>query len=103
MVHLNNGPDVVVCYVHPLDAAQGGWRWAVHAGQRGPANLDGCINAGWAPSAGIAASEGEPHAATAVQALRLAGIGASYAGVVTLDGDPTAGWAARGLDTIRIV
>ena len=102
MVHLSGGPDVIVCYVHPL-TDQGGWRWAVHAGQRGPANLDGCINAGWAPSAGIAASEGEPHAATATQALRLAGIGASYAGVVTLDADPTAGWAARGLDTIRIV
>lgn len=106
MVYLSDadGPDVIVCFVHKVDdVTTGGWRWAVHIGQSGPADLKRCLNAGWAASQGDAMSVGDSHAATAVVGLRSAGVGMSYAGVMVLDTDPVAHLTAIGDDRVRII
>ena len=92
--------DVVVCYVHEH---LGGWRWAVHVGHGGPGDLTHCLNAGWAPEKNEATTTGDGHMATAVVALRSAGVAASYAGVMLLDTDPAAHLAATNDDRVRII
>ena len=98
MVHIDD--DVVVCYVHEH---LGGWRWAVHVGHGGPSDLTHCINAGWAPEENEAITTGDGHMATAVVALRNAGVAASYAGVMMLDTDPVMNLAATNDDRVRII
>lgn len=85
-------PEVVV-YLHPIAAAAhpsagGGWRWAVHAGGLGPAELRGCANAGRATNRQQAAVIGESHGAAVAKALRILGIPAVYRGIRDLDHDP---------------
>ena len=84
-------PQVTV-YVHPIDvrahpSVPPGWRWAVHLGEGHPSGLDLCMNAGWCPTPGEAAMEGEMVGVAVAKALRTFGVEASYT-VTTLEIDP---------------
>lgn len=72
----------IVVIVHPIDTAAHpsvppGWRWAVYMGAGNYSDLERCLNAGWQTSPTSAAVDGEACAATAVRALRLAGLPAN--------------------------
>lgn len=84
-------PDITVV-VHPVDTAvhpsyPPGYRWAVMAGGKRPADLDYCVQAGHERNIDMAMMAGESHGAAATKALRLLGIPALY-GVLRLAWDP---------------
>jgi len=90
---------IVTLYVHEINtvahpATPPGWRWAVHIGGRGPADLDYCVNAGWGPDQQVAALTGEAVAVAAFKALRLCGLTPTSQTQV-LDHDPIPAGADR--------
>lgn len=91
-------PHVTV-YVHPINVqahptVPPGWRWAVVVGGRPPSDVEHTANAGWAPDQRSALLEGEQNAATAVRALRLLGVPATFS-AQALDADPIPAGADR--------
>lgn len=89
MVYLDPCITVVV---HPVDRKAHptyppGYRWAVMAGSRQPADLRYCVNSGHESTIQMASVAGESHGAAACKALRIFGIPAQYS-VIELDFDP---------------
>jgi hypothetical protein len=84
-------PSITVV-VHPIDREKHpdipeGYRWAVMVGGRPPREVEWCANAGWCPTKGEAAFEGEMVGAGACRAARMLGVPADY-GVLYLEYDP---------------
>jgi len=91
-------PKITVL-VHPIDTSAHpsippGFRWAVYIGDGSWSDMQRCVNAGWCPTQGEAAMEGEAVGMTAVKAGRAYGLPLSYA-VTTLDHDPIPAGADR--------
>lgn len=86
-------PTVAWVAVHPINTAahpndRAGWRWAVMIGQCPPSDTSRCANAGRCDEQEDAVMLGDRHGATAVVALRLAGLNVAYGNVIQLDHDP---------------
>jgi 2-phospho-L-lactate guanylyltransferase (CobY/MobA/RfbA family) len=86
-------PTVAWVVVHPIDTAahpgeNAGYRWAVMVGQCPPSDTSRCANAGRKNTRDDATLAGDRHGATAVVALRLAGLNVAYGNVIHLDHDP---------------
>lgn len=82
---------VITVWVHRVDtdrfpAVPAGWRWCVGMGDD-PSDPRFWMNAGWAPTRVEAEVEGEQNAATATNALVLAGVDATRT-TRALEADP---------------
>jgi hypothetical protein len=82
----------VTVLVHPINteahpSTPPGFRWAVYVGDGSWADMGRCANAGWCPTQGEAAMEGEMVGVCAAKVARVFGVPVEYA-VVTLDHDP---------------
>lgn len=76
-------PAAVAVLVHPVNPQehptyQGAWRWAVMIGNRPPADLDHCVQAGVAATEPEASAAGEQIGAAVATALRRYALAATY-------------------------